>query len=111
MNLSEWKFYFDIGQSLVLAALAVTVWLRKPGEDASRAVASLRSELFEHMGRNNARLIAVETEMRTMPSDAELIRLEGVVKGVDVRTEGLSEAVATIRTQLNRIENYLLTQK
>lgn len=111
ISTGQWALYWNIAQSLVTAALVVTVWLRKPGEDAGKAVAALRQDIAARDANLSVRLTRVETEMRQMPSDAELIRLEGAVKEGTARTEGLTEAVSTIRVQLNRIENYLLSAK
>lgn len=81
-------------------ALTAALWLRKPGVDAGKAVDELRG-----------RLTTIEAHMQHMPTNEELATLEGMVKQLNERTEGLSEAISTVRTQLNRIENYLLTPK
>lgn len=92
-------------------ALTLAVWLRKPGEDAARAVIDLRTQLATELATLASRLTVVETDMEHMPTKEELARLEGTVKQIDERTEGLAEGLSTVRTQLNRIENYLLSSK
>lgn len=69
-------------------ALSLFVVLRKPGE-ALEAVSS--------------RLIAIETQMKHMPTPAEMTQLAVV----NERTAGLAQSLDVMRAQLTRMEQYL----
>lgn len=93
------------------AGLTAALWLRKPGVEASNAVTALKDDQRVRHDLLNTRLTTLEERIRHMPTSDELSELEGTVKAIDERTEGLAEAIATIRTQLSRIENFLLQHK
>jgi hypothetical protein len=105
------KTLSDWAQWLVMGVISLVVWLRKPGEDAQRSVDGLRADLDARMHEQSKRLTEVETHMRHMPTSEELAKLEGTVKQIDERTEGLAEAIGQARIQLNRIESFLLGSK
>lgn len=97
--------------TLALIVIGLTTWLRKPGADALAALAKHASEASLTDQEHRNRLTTLEERMRHMPTSDELSELEGSVKAIDVRTEGQSEAIATIRATLGRIETYLLSRK
>jgi hypothetical protein len=101
----------DWAQWLVMAVISLVVWLRKPGEDAKGAVTALRESTDTQLAGLAKRLTAVETHLDHMPTSEELAKLEGTVKQIDERTEGLAEAIGQLRIQLNRIEEFLLRTK
>ena len=95
----------------VALIIAVAVWLRRPGADAARQLGVFgEGQAAIHQDHKN-RLTTLEERIRHMPTKEELTELEGTVKQIDERTEGLAEAIGTIRTTLNRIESFLLSHK
>lgn len=105
------KFWLDLVQWLVTLALAVSVWLRKPGEDAGRAVAELREDVDARMQGHTARLTEIEAHMEHMPTDEELAKLEGSIQTLDERTKGMADRMAVMAASLQRIETYLLSNR
>lgn len=91
--------------------LTIGHFLRKPGEDAGAAVESLRAEHGAELAAIKSDVVAIKTELKHMPTSEELAELEGTVKQINARTEGMAENMSTVRSQLNRIENYLLNAK
>ena len=111
MNLAESKFYLDLVQWLVTLALAVTVWLRKPGKDAGQAVLAMRKELDEVIADHRQRLIKIETHLSHMATSEALGALGGTVQKLIERASGLNEQMRVMRTTLDRIEQFLLNHK
>lgn len=107
-NLQTW---LGVGLTLWTAGLTLVVWLRKPGADASVAVAALEADQRVRHHALNDRVTTLEERVRHMPTSDELSDLEGTVKAINERTEGLAEAVTTIRASLARIESFLLHSK
>ena len=99
-----------LNAALVLwnAGLTLTLWLRKPGADAGAAVRALEADQRVKHGELNNRVITLEERVRHMPTSDELSELEGTVRAINERTEGLAEAIGTVRTTLNGIETFLL---
>lgn len=108
MNLSESKFYLDLVQWLVTLALAVTVWLRKPGNDAGLAVAALKLNVDECLADHAHRLTEIEAHMQHMATSEGVARLDGQIKQLSSRIDGQALQLQTISTSLARIESYLL---
>lgn len=91
--------------------LTIAVWLRKPGVEAAAALAALKEEARARADALAHRVTTLEERVQHMPTSDELADLEGTVKAIDERTAGLAEAIGTIRTQLSRIETFLLQHK
>ena len=108
MDLRDLLLLFN---TIWLVAISIATWLRKPGEDAVKAAVSLREQFDLANAEHRHRLTQIESQMKHMPTSEELSELEGNVKAINERTEGLTEAIATVRTTLGRIETYLLTSK
>ena len=107
-NFRDWS---NLIQWLITAGLAVSVWLRKPGQDAGEAVGKLRSDFHQVAAGLTHRVIAMEEHIKHVPTSAELMELEGTVKASAAQTAGLVESMSTMRVQLNRIEAYLLNAR
>jgi hypothetical protein len=102
------KFISDWVQWIVMIALSISVWLRKPGEDAGKAVSSLRADFSAHTAQANSRMATFDEALKHIPSREELAELEGTVKGIAVQVSGVAEGVKRQETQLNRISDFLL---
>lgn len=111
MNLGENKFYLDLMQWVVTIALAVSVWLRKPGTDAGLAVAALRKEVDAVIDDHQQRLIRIEIQLSHMATSEALAKLDGTVQQLTERTAGLAEQLRGIRAALDVIQQFLLSKK
>jgi hypothetical protein len=105
-DLKDWLLILNL---LVSALLSVAVWLRKPGEDAVKAVDQLRREMADEFADMGHRVTVVEERIKHVPTTSEMAELDGTVRAISMQNAGLAEAIGTMRTQLNRIETYLLT--
>lgn len=93
------------------AAISAVLWLRKPGEVAARAVDTLRIEHDARLQAHSQRLTEMQAHMDHMPTSEELRVLEGTVKEVAQRTHGIADGMQTMRSTLNRIEDFLLKSR
>ena len=94
-----------------MAVISLVVWLRKPGEDASKAVHALRADLTEQHNGLNVRLGKLEERIEHMPSSTELAELEGSVKEIKAQNNAQSERLNSISASVARIENFLLSNR
>jgi predicted nucleic acid-binding Zn-ribbon protein len=103
------KDWLLVANLLLSGLLSIAVWLRKPGEDAGKAVDVLRREMAEEFAELGHRVTVVEERIKHVPTTSEMAELDGTVRAISMQNSGLAEAIGTMRTQLNRIETYLLT--
>lgn len=108
MDLRDYVLMFN---TVWLVLISVLTWLRKPGEAAVAALDALNTKVDNANNEHRNRLMKIETDLKHMPNSDELTELEGNVKAINERTEGLIEAISTVRSTLARIETYLLTSK
>ena len=97
-----------IGNLLLSGVLSIAMWLRKPGEDAGKAVDTLRRETAEEVAEMGHRVTVVEQQIKHMPTSSEMAELDGTVRSISMQNSGLAEAIGTMRRQLDRIETFLL---
>lgn len=105
------KDVLTLVNTVATMVIVLVLWLRKPGDDARGETAALARKVDEANADHRNRLTAIEASLKHMPTSEELSELEGNVKAITERTEGLIEAIATIRASLARIETYLLTSR
>ena len=119
---SDPKLLLDLAQWAVTLALALFVWLRKPGEDAGDAVRKLRDEISDALNAlrlshasaisdHAQRLVQVETHIHHMPDDNDFRAMESRVAELSAGVRNLTESLAPIRQQLSRIEEFLLNSR
>lgn len=105
------KVWLDLIQWLLMLALSVSVWLRKPGEDAGKAVQLLRAEVTGKQQLVDKAIATIEEQIRHMPTSEELAKLEGSVNSISAKVGGIADAMGVQNQQLNRIETYLLQSR
>lgn len=105
------RLWLDLVQWLFTLGLGLVVWLRRPGEDAGKAVAELRDALAAQTQDHSGRITRIETHMAHMPDEGEFRQLEGQVKEIGQRLHGIHESLGPIRSTLTRIEDFLLSSR
>ncbi len=105
------KDWLLVANLLLSGLLSIAVWLRKPGEDAGKAVDVLRREMAEEFADLGHRVTVVEERIKHVPTTSELAELDGTVRAISMQNAGLAEAIGTMRSQLSRIEAFLLDTK
>ena len=107
-NLRDW-----IGLGLVLwnCGLSAVLWLRKPGNDAAAAVGALRDDMDDRLKAQASQITEIRAHMEHMPTNEELVQLEGTVKQINERITGLADNMVTVRASQHRIEDFLLRER
>jgi|JI10StandDraft_1071094.scaffolds.fasta_scaffold324208_4 hypothetical protein len=85
--------------SVGVAWVAWTQYMRKPGEDAVKGV--------QGMGD---RITLLEAAQKNVATHADLASLRGSIHNVETRLEGMAESSRRTNIQLDRIENFLLNR-
>jgi hypothetical protein len=107
----EIKQLADYAIWLWTIGLSITVWLRKPGEDAGKSVGALRDEYLKRVQGVDMRLATIDEKLLNVPTSTELAKLEGSVKVIHQQVSGISDGMTRQTKQLDRIEEYLLNNK
>lgn len=107
MNPSDPRLWLDVMQWIVTLSLVVSVWLRKPGTDAQRAVDALKTDMDIRLQAQSVRLVSIETHLEHLPSIEDLGELKSLIKQLTERSEGAAENMRNLRKQLDRIEDFL----
>jgi phage shock protein A len=103
-------FWLDAVQSVVLVALAFVQWLRKPGEDAGKAIKAHAQAVDEQLNGLRGRLQHVEDRLQHMPTDDELATLRGDVQRVETQVEGLGQLLTRMEHQQTLILQQILNR-
>lgn len=93
---------------LINTVAVLFLWLRRPGEDASKAVEAFRQAHTEAMGVIKGRVDVLEERVRHVPTSEELAQLEGEVRSLSSSIAGVMQQVAEVRSSTRRIEDFLL---
>lgn len=107
---SLWPWLFGL-QWLFVIGTSLSVWLRKPGESAVKAVEQLESEMGERLASFSSRVVVLEERLRHMPTSEELAQLAGSVQAIQARVDAIASRGELQSTQLARIEQYLLSNR
>lgn len=103
----NWKLLLDGLQWLLTVGVAVTVWLRKPGEDAMNAVLALEKEIRQRVGDTTDRLTKIEVDLRHMPTSDDIGELKGSFRTLEERTRNLADGIDGVRAALLRMDQWL----
>lgn len=99
--------------SIVLwnCGLTATLWMRKPGVDAAKAVNELRDDMDNRMRMQATQITEIRTHMEHMPTTEGLAKLAGTVGQINERTAALATGMVGVHSTLARIQDYLLHEK
>jgi uncharacterized coiled-coil protein SlyX len=93
-------FLITVGNSVA----SLLLWLRKPGQDASAEITRFKAASAEADGVLKGRLDVLEERVSHMPTSKELDNLSN-------QLAGLIQQMKPLRQSLDRVENYLLTER
>lgn len=103
---AETRLFFDVAQFLFTGAVWAYVWY-------SRRQAATASELSAH----DRRLVAVEVGLTNAPNNdsinaicVALEKVDGDVKVIAARLDGMGEVIKRVETVVNRQEEHLLSR-
>lgn len=105
------QFWWNVLLSVATTGLAIVTWIRKPGEDAAKAVADLRELLSSEVSDLKHVQTQLEERIKHMPGQDKVSELAGDVKAVKAQMLGLIGTQSQQSAALNRIENWLITRK
>lgn len=114
MNFDDPKFWLQLVLVLWNIALTSAVWLRKPGEDAGKAVGALReqakaeaSELSGKFGKLDSDVRVMQETLKHLPTRHEVNELSSGMAAVKADNRAQTDLLRTVQQQLNRIDDYL----
>ena len=106
----DWEFAFKaIGAINIVLTLGIAalMWLRKPGEDSGKAVERESAARTVQMAELSNRISRIEENLKHMPTNEELARLDGSLRESNARIESVQAMMARQGNQLDMIQRFL----
>lgn len=100
INFSDPKFWVDLLQLIGMVVIALVLFARRPGEEATKSLVEL-----------DKRVIVLEQKIINVPTSEEMAELAGMVKVIEAQGEAQVQRMDALADQLTRIETYLLHKK
>lgn|SRR5690554_387016 len=100
MNIEEIRLGFSVVQWLVTCGVGLYAW--NANRQAARAAEVNKLEL---------RMTTIEEQMRHIPDQDLVHQLHGDMKAMRTEVAGLKDALVPVVRSLDRINDYLLSQK
>lgn len=100
MQLNDLGFSFADVQWLLMAAIAIYTWVIGRASASNKEVVELRE-----------RVVAIEVDMKNMPSEASVRELIGRLERLTAYNEGTKTQLDAVQHSVNRINDFLLNQR
>lgn len=112
------RFWLDMAQWAFMGLVAIWAYLRTKDTDNTRAIKEVAVKLDNHMETSreandmqNARLVALESTLKHMPSQEEIGDLREAVAATKAQVEGMAHSLTRVEHQTNLIHEHLLRSK
>lgn len=99
MDFADPKFWLQLGLVLWNIGLTTALWLRKPGEDAGKAVTKLDSDMR-----------VMQETLKHLPTRHEVNELSAGMAAVKADNRAQTDMLRVVQRQLNSIEDWLRNQ-
>jgi len=96
MNLEELQFSLSNVQWLVMAAIGIYTWMVGRASASNKEIVDLRE-----------RVVALEVEMKNMPSELTVRELIGKLEGLAAHSQGTVKQLDTLQQTVSRIDDFL----
>lgn len=100
MNVENIQFSLSAVQWLIMAVIGVYTWMVGRASATNKEVVDLRE-----------RVVALEVDMKNMPSEATVRELIGQLASLKAYNEGTKQQLDAIQYNINRINEFLLNNK
>lgn len=121
MDSIDYKFWWNVGLTLITGAIGLTVWLRKPGEEAMASLPKMKTEFDEaflklrdlfsaEVAELKSAQRLIDEKIKNIPGAREVDQVASDVRVVRAELEGLSKTQDAQTATLVRIETWLLQQ-
>lgn len=99
MNISDLGFSLADVQWLVMGAIAIYTWIIGRASASNKEIVELRE-----------RVVALEVDMKNMPSESSVRELIGRLERLTAYNEGTKQQLDAVQHSVNRINDYLLSK-
>jgi predicted nucleic acid-binding Zn-ribbon protein len=110
----DWEFAFKAISAINILAtgvMAFVMWMRKPGEDAGKSIDSLKGEVSSMMNAQSERISRIEEQLKHIPTNDELQRLDGSLREANARIESIGHGQQRLLNQMDLIQRFLMEKK
>jgi Sec-independent protein translocase protein TatA len=110
----DWEFVFKALSAvniLLTLVMAFVMWMRKPGEDAGKSIESFKGEVSTMMNSQSERISRIEEQLKHIPTNDELQRLDGSLREANARIEAVGHNQQRLLNQMDLIQRFLMEKK
>jgi hypothetical protein len=100
MNFEDMQFSLSAVQWLIMVVIGVYTWMVGRASATNKEVVELRE-----------RVVALEVDMKNMPSEASVRELIGRLERLTAYNEGTKTQLDAVQHSVNRINDFLLNQR
>ncbi|OZY84833.1 hypothetical protein CBP51_16865 [Cellvibrio mixtus] len=111
MNIEEIKFGLGTVQWLVMAAIGIYAWVVRRGSASRTESEEKFAELEAQVLAVRERLVALEAEVKNMPTELSVRELIAQLASLKAYQEGNKQQLNTMQHTVNRINDFLLNQR
>jgi hypothetical protein len=111
MHFDDPQTWITSGLGLWQLVLTVTIWLRRPGEEAGAAVKQLADALNAKHQEIELQLVTLKGRVDNTPTNKELADLTGLVRVIESQNKAQNDALAALSRQLGLLSQHLLNQQ
>ncbi|RMG56318.1 MAG: hypothetical protein D6717_06785 [Gammaproteobacteria bacterium] len=115
MDYGQWKFWFDVAQTLFMFLMGVYAWQANKHRATKAAIDRVEQRVMEvldsvdgRLDEHRDRLTSVEREIAHVPGSRELGEIHYRVDQVGQGVKGLEGEVKQINNTVQMIQQYLL---
>lgn len=108
LDYTAWRFWWDVVQTLILAAIGVYTWLSNRTRVNASRIQSLEHDIDQRLDTQGDRLTRVEEAIRHGPSHEDLKRIHQRMDETNNAVGELVGELKAIRPTLQLIHEYLL---
>lgn len=110
IDYEQGRFWLSAANALATLAVFLYTWVATRDKDNSKHIAAVDERLTKAVAGLSSRMDRNETQMAHMPTQEELSAVQVDMSRVMATQEAIGRDMLTVRSQLNRIEDFLLKQ-
>jgi|GEM_PF-500217 len=107
MKFDDMQFSLSAVQWLLMAVIGVYTWMAQRASASSAEVAKVNAEV----ALLRERVVALEVDMKNMPSEATVRELIGQLASLQAYHEGTTQQLNSMQHSVNRLHDFLLNKK
>jgi hypothetical protein len=109
MGFDAWRFWWDIAQFAVTAAVGFYVYISNRQRVTQERLVTLEREVDGRLDDHAERITKLEGRVEYLPTHGDLQSIREGLSAQNALISGMAESLAALRQSVDRINDYLLS--